>query len=188
MKIVFCKHILLCASVLLLSAISCSNDRIIHRKDDCGKHLFDLLKNFDPENKQEFEAGFISLEAIHRIGNDRKLMRTKKKGDRYANMTKEEYEEQIIDYAYNMIYEEGDAFDIDWRKIKYTGFGHKDQKFSNLESIKGKLVFEYNKRKYDVGCIYVKVDNEWKLAGIAGFFMQGVNNPPRPRNPYLLDI
>lgn len=168
--------------------VSCSKDTSVRKKDDCGKHLFALLKDFDPKNKQQFENGFISLETIHQIGNNKKLFRTKKRRERYANMTRKEYEEQIIDYAYDMISGEGDAFDINWDKIKYIDFGYKEQDYSNLETIKGKLIFEYKKRKYDVGCIYVKVGKEWKLSGIAGFFMHGVNNSPKPKNPYLFEI
>lgn len=168
--------------------LSCSHDTTVSRKDDCGKYLFSLLKDFDPADKQQFENGFISLETIHRIGNDSRLFRTKKRRSRYANMTAEEYEEQITGYAYNLISREGDAFDIQWDKIKYEDFHHKEQYFSNLETIKAKLVFEYQDRKYDVGCIFVKYGNEWHLAGIGGLFLQDVNNPKRQKNPYLFEI
>jgi len=168
--------------------LSCSKEKEILQADDCGKHLFSVLQNIDSFDKNEFEENFISLETIHRIGNDGKSFRTKKRRDRYANMTRKEYMDDIIDAAFDLVIGEGGAYDIDWDDIKYVAFGHQEQDFSNLESIKGKLVFEYNKKKYAVSCIYVKYDNKWQLSAIVSLYMEGIHNPYKTKDPTLFEI
>ncbi|MDU1904046.1 MAG: hypothetical protein E6772_04615 [Dysgonomonas sp.] len=172
--------------IFLLSA--CSERDSIIKPDDCGKHLFQVLKEFDPHDKEKLEKNFISLETIHQIGNDKSLIPNKKRRDRYANMTEQAYQKEIINAAYTIIDNEGYAFSIKWNKIDYVGFVSENQKFSNLESIKGKLVFEYDDKRYDVGCVYIRYDKEWKLAAITGIYLHGVNNPKRPQNPSLIEI
>jgi len=168
---------------------SCSDNKTVVNVDDCGKHLFEVLKNFSAGNKQKFAESFVSLEVIHKLGNDKDQIRNKRRREWFKNMTQAEYEDQITFFAYNLIDEEGQAFDIIWKDIKYIGFVHKDQNYDRMTSIKGKLVFEYKERQYDVGCIYIKYNDKWLLAGIAGLYMHGVNNPQRPtQNQGLMKI
>lgn len=178
-------HILF--AVLLF--ISCSDNKIVVNPDDCGKHLFEVLKNFDTVNKHKFPENFVPLQIIHELGNDKDQIRNKKRRNRFKNMTQNEYEDQITSFAYNLIHEEGEAFGIIWEDIKYEGFIHRAQYYDSMTSIKGKLVFEYKNRLYDVGCVYIKVDNKWMLAAIAGLYMHGVNNPQKPaKNRGLMEL
>jgi len=183
------KNKYLCLNIIfILIMASCNNTGIIGKPDDCGKHLFRVLKEFDAHDKGRLEKNFISLETIHQIGNDKSLIPKKKRRDRYANMSDQSYQKEIINAAYAIIDNEGYAFSIKWNKIEYVGFVFENQKFSNLKSIKGKLVFEYKDKRYDVGCVYIHYDKEWKLAAITGIYMHGVNNPKKPQNPSLIEI
>ncbi len=174
-------------SLILLN--SCSQGNNINKPDDCGKHLFALLKDFDPDKRQQFADGFLSLETIHKLSQDRSQIRDPKRKSRFAKMTESGYDKEITGYAYDIIDKEGYAFGIVWKDIKYVGFIYKDQRYDNMRSIKGKLVFEYKDRQYDVGCVYVKYDEKWQLAAISGLYMHGVNNPVRPKpDQGLIDI
>lgn len=182
------KYLILYILFLLIITSCDSSTPVVSKPQDAGKDLFRVLKEFDPENKQQFENNFISLQTIHLIGNDRSLIPNKKRRDRYANMTEESYRKEIINPAYDIVNDEGYAFDIKWKDIKYTGFVFGDQKYSNLRSIKGKLVFEHDEKLYDVGCVYVRYDKIYYLAAITGIYLHGVNNPRRFQNPNLIEI
>ena len=137
---------------VFLLFVSCSESRVVE-PDKCGDHLISVLKEFDPNNKEDFSNRFMSLETINQIGQDETLIKNKKRRQRFLNMTEAERTKQIIDPAFDIVENEGEAYSISWKEIKYVGFVFEPQTYANLTSIKGKLVFEFKKKKYDVGVV-----------------------------------
>lgn len=171
MKIKYLSYILLLTTIFVYS---CSRNKTDDEIGNCGVQLFQLLKSFNPDDKQKFAAGFASFKTIHKIGNDKYLIWADQK--EYANMSQSEYETEIIDNPYTTIKYKGNAFDIVWNKIEFIKYIYQEQgrnsfvldneEYKSPEWTKGILVFRYNRKLYDVECIYIKYDNAWHLLSI----------------------
>lgn len=88
-------------SLIILGFLSCQKERsTLKTPEQCGKHAFSLLKQFDKESPESIRKYFIPIELIHEMGNDRKAIVNKKRRQRFASMTQEKYNSFFIGDIY----------------------------------------------------------------------------------------
>ena len=160
------KNILLSLLTCSMLFVACSPKNSVSSIDDTGESVFNLIKQLDDIEAEEYEKHFITYEQFLQL-----MKKSKSNDDKLKEMIDNKlYGAEELRKLSKKFYERlksiGQEKNIEWAEIEFIDYDYHIELEDGLEMIAGETTFSYENTTYIIYSSSFQIENKFVLANI----------------------